>query len=162
VISAILLIVIAAVIVVPSVSTATLAVEVTGAPVGELGRVIIDIESIEMHRWGARENAGWLILSEEITLDLSQDAPARTIGLERELPLGRYDKISVIIGNVTLLSEGGPVVAGIPQNRMDAEIQLQLDFGANANLRVSIDYVEEALVAEQVFKGSLTVSTSVQ
>ncbi|MEM2921311.1 MAG: DUF4382 domain-containing protein [Candidatus Bathyarchaeia archaeon] len=157
-VSAILLIAVILAIIVPSLSFTSLILEVTGEKIDGVRHLYVAIEKIEIHLSGTREGSAWYLISESVVLDLAEEGSPSNVRIERSLPIGKYDKIAVNVANVTVVSDEETTLVEISQKRIGAPLNIELDAGDKAGLKITLSYDHDALLSESRFLGVITVS----
>ncbi len=151
-----LLIIIAVVIIAPSLPSTAVSVEITGKSIDEVDHLYITVEQLTIHQRGARDNSGLITLIEPVMVDLAAGASPNTITISRSLPSGQYDKAILTLANVTIVLDGKPIFISRTQPAISAPLQLNLGFGETATLQLTLAYDEQALLDRYEFQGTLT------
>ncbi|WP_455367367.1 DUF4382 domain-containing protein [[Eubacterium] cellulosolvens] len=156
VVSVILLIIIAAIIIAPSLPSTNVSVEITGKPIDEVDHLYITVEQLTIHQRGARENSGLVTLTEPVMVDLAADASPNTVTISRSLPSGQYDKVILSLSNITIVQDSRPIFVVKTQPAISAPLHLNLGFGETATLQLTLTYDKQALLEQYEFRGTLT------
>jgi hypothetical protein len=154
IVAGILLIVVAAMIVYPPLSTGAVSLKLVGKGVGAADHLYITIDLIELHEEGADNRTGWNRISNKtITLDLmNPKSPADSI-VKGTLHTGRYDTVSIHIASASLVTGSNQTILALRSEQYFAKISLVLKTFSESTITVQLN----SDVTEAVRTGTLNL-----
>jgi len=104
IVAAILLVIVAAMIIYPPLSTGDVSIEFTSKGSGSANHLYVTISLIELHEAGVNNSTGWNRVSNAtVTLDLVDSNSLAHAGVKGTVHTGHYDAISIAVNSATLV-----------------------------------------------------------
>jgi hypothetical protein len=154
IVAGILLIVVAAMIIYPPLSTGTVSTRFTGKGVGSADHLYVTVGLIELHEDGADNRTGWNQISNKtITLDLMNPKSLADSVVRGTLHTGRYDTISIHVASASLVTGSNQTMLALSSEQYSATISLVLKTFSESTITIQFSFN----VTEAAHTGTLSL-----
>lgn len=161
VVAAISALVVAAILVYPTLSVGTVSVSLASAKLNKADHVYVTIDRVWAHPTGQASGSGWVILSNQtVSADLVSVQNSTTSLGSGQISSGDYDGIRIEVTNVTWVYNKTKTNLGIVSPQIDGTIDFTVGAARQTTIVITLSPQEELIANSEYFTATLSATTT--
>lgn len=161
VVAAISTLVVAAILIYPTLSVGTVSVSLASAKLNKADHVYVTIDRVWAHPTGQASGSGWVILSNQtVSADLVSVQNSTTSLGSGQISSGDYDGIRIEVTNVTWVYNKTKTNLGIVSPQIDGTIDFTVGAARQTTIVITLSPQEELIANSEYFTATLSATTT--
>ncbi len=161
VVAAISALVVAAILVYPTLSVGTVSVSLASVKLNKADHVYVTIDRVWAHPTGQASGSGWVILSNQtVSADLVSVQNSTTSLGSGQISSGDYDGIRIEVTNVTWVYNKTTTNLGIVSPQIDGTIDFTVGAARQTTIVITLSPQEELIANSEYFTATLSATTT--
>jgi len=161
VVAAISALVVAAILVYPTLSVGTVSVSLASVKLNKADHVYVTIDRVWAHPTGQASGSGWVILSNQtVSADLVSVQNSTTSLGSGQISSGDYDGIRIEVTNVTWVYNKTTTNLGIVSPQIDGTIDFTVGAARQTTIVITLSPQEELIANSEYFTATLSAATT--
>lgn len=161
VVAAISTLVVAAILIYPTLSVGTVSVSLASAKLNKADHVYVTIDRVWAHPAGQASGSGWVILSNQtVSADLVSVQNSTTSLGSGQISSGDYDGIRIEVTNVTWVYNKTKTNLGIVSPQIDGTIDFTVGAARQTTIVITLSPQEELIANSEYFTATLSATTT--
>ena len=160
-VAAISALVVAAILVYPTLSVGTVSVSLASVKLNKADHVYVTIDRVWAHPTGQASGSGWVILSNQtVSADLVSVQNSTTSLGSGQISSGDYDGIRIEVTNVTWVYNKTTTNLGIVSPQIDGTIDFTVGAARQTTIVITLSPQEELIANSEYFTATLSATTT--
>ena len=160
-VAAISALVVAAILVYPTLSVGTVSVSLASVKLNKADHVYVTIDRVWAHPTGQASGSGWVILSNQtVSADLVSVQNSTTSLGSGQISSGDYDGIRIEVTNVTWVYNKTTTNLGIVSPQIDGTIDFTVGAARQTTIVITLSPQEELIANSEYFTATLSAATT--